>query len=56
MLGGITTREVYRLLERGELEATRYGRRRFVEHAVLLAYVAKLRERSQQDTTEDDTK
>lgn len=44
VLGGITTREVYKAIERGDLEATRLGRRRLVVVESIDAYVDRLRE------------
>lgn len=38
-LGGITEREVYRMLARGDLASVTLGRRRFVEHETLVAFI-----------------
>lgn len=42
-LGGISDREVYRLMERGEIEGIWQGRRRMVVTESLVSYVERLR-------------
>lgn len=46
VLGGITTRYVYMLLEAGELQSVKIGKRRLVTVASIDDYVARLAEQS----------
>jgi excisionase family DNA binding protein len=43
-LGGIVKREIYRLLDRGELDDVRHGRRRLIDLPSLERYADKLRD------------
>jgi excisionase family DNA binding protein len=44
ILGKITPRQVYRLIELGELDTVHIGRRRLVDRRSLLAYAQRLRQ------------
>lgn len=47
-LGGITRRQVYRMLESGELESVKLGRRRLVPADAVEALINRLRNSSKQ--------
>ena len=47
-LGGITRRQVYRMIESGELESVKLGRRRLVPADAVEALIHRLRNQSKQ--------
>lgn len=43
LLGGVSVRQVYRLVDRGQLEAVSVGRRKFIEQTEIEKYIERNR-------------